>query len=632
MSPRSLVLSLAAALGLLAVVIFFVLRSTTENGTHDPDRQVPPTPSAATDTIDQTVATPTRPHDDPSAVVVASQDRGDSTAASSRDESALEPLPDPLASGALVVLVENSEGSPLVDRTVSITSGRSVRSEATNEEGAATFVELAAGRYDIFVTDGSHKLQAERSVTLRQEEEREVLYVWREASREVSGLITDNVGTPLSKISLSISPLRRTADETFLLAASSKRQVTTDGEGAFTFTGLPEGNYEIVVAATREFGVKRQNAMAPAEGVELVLFRTRQLTLEGRVITPEGDGIEGAWITVAGRRERQSTDDVGDFSFTLDVDIDFSKTLGLLVRKDGFRASEERLRYEDIQDLDVVEMEIQLDPIADFASLRGRILNSHGRPVPDESVFLRSPELKLRYYGRSDETGHFEIENIPAGEDYRLWIYPTSDYLDKIIHPVKIEVGDNDLEVILESLDLGEVRGTLVDVNGAPVPSFTFRVKSMQARGQFVDVTSDANGEFLVEDVPSGNLMFDTLSAPRLTVRGARLNPDDALDIRIPIGFGTGALEGLVLSADRRPVRGAKVAVEWSHREAPLTCRLTFEATTDARGQFDVEDVGHGSYRVLISAPGFQQFKETLEIEEGESKKDMTFMLSTRNE
>jgi hypothetical protein len=151
----------------------------------------------------------------------------------------------------------------------------------------------------------------------------------------------------------------------------------------------------------------------------------------------------------------------------------------------------------------------------------------------------------------------------------------------------------------------------------------------MQARGQILDVTSDANGEFVLvlDDVPSGSLMFDTLAQPRLIVRGARLKPSEELDLRIPPGLGDSEVEGVVLSQDRRPVRGAKLSVIWNQRQAPLMCELAFEATTGARGKLALGNLGHGSYRVLIAAAGFPPFADTFELSDGESKKDAVFML-----
>jgi hypothetical protein len=201
----------------------------------------------------------------------------------------------------LVVIIEDSDGDRLAEVPITIKTGRRKINATSDEEGEATFEALAPGNYEVFVGTGDDTLRAERDLELSNDEEMEVLYVHRDANQSVAGRVTDSLGNPLTQVPLAVALLRRTADETFLLGAFAQRRLLTRELGEFEFVGLPEGNYEIILDASREFAAKRLNVMAPADGIEIVLYQARAVTIQGRVLDPDRQVINDAWVTVSGR-------------------------------------------------------------------------------------------------------------------------------------------------------------------------------------------------------------------------------------------------------------------------------------------------------------------------------------------
>jgi hypothetical protein len=72
-------------------------------------------------------------------------------------------------------------------------------------------------------------------------------------------------------------------------------------------------------------------------------------------------------------------------------------------------------------------------------------------------------------------------------------------------------------------------------------------------------------------------------------------------------------VHGIVHDPQHRPIAGAKVTLRAGHSA------LTFTATTNAAGEFDVPSVPLGDYIVSVSNPGFAEYKQTLTVDSNAS-------------
>ena len=163
-----------------------------------------------------------------------------------------------------------------------------------------------------------------------------------------------------------------------------------------------------------------------------------------------------------------------------------------------------------------------------------------------------------------------------------------------------------ELEIRLERVASGTVRGRMVDPLGRPVPDFVFWLRSTKAQGRSVSVTSDGEGRFEAMDVPAGSLIFETRSLPRFTVKGFVLEPESELDATLVLDWGDAALAGTVLSPEGDPLPGAKVNLLWTHN-AESRQSVSFRHTvTDAAGRFSFADLSAGAHRIHVVAGAYR--------------------------
>lgn len=542
------------------------------------------------------------------------------------DPSPLEPLPDSALPGALSVFVEDASGDAVAELGVRVRLGTKESLARTDDGGEARFDELAPGSYQVFVRQGEEVLQAEQNVEVLSDDLVEFHYLLPENWHSVSGVVVDSLKNLLSDVEVSISSLNKVRGETLLFQASGVRSVRSGEDGAFEFSGLPQGDFEIFANAGQGFAQKRENVMSPAGELEIVVYRAKEIFVEGRAVDGQGRGISEVWVSVVNARERTKTDEDGNFELSVLVELNFGKPLAILGRKQGYRAVEERLDFEKIQENDTLEVDLVLEGVSSLSTVEGRLEDREGNPVPGEAVYMRSAEMKLRYLARSGDEGEFVFEDIPSSSDYRLWINPSELYRDKVVHPFNVHPGKNSVELVLDVVEINSVKGVFLDANGDPVPSYTFRVRSVQARSQAFVGTTDEEGQFLVEGVPSGNLLFHTISQPILRVRGAELNTDEPLEVEVVIGLGDETFTAVLVDNEGRPVSGAKLSATWIFRKEVLLSQMVFEGTADSDGQVVFEGLAHGSYEVRIRAPGFKTHEGEFKLSKGEAT-ELSFTL-----
>jgi hypothetical protein len=157
----------------------------------------------------------------------------------------------------------------------------------------------------------------------------------------------------------------------------------------------------------------------------------------------------------------------------------------------------------------------------------------------------------------------------------------------------------------------GTIGGIVVDeVTGGPITSAFVEFAPPTGDGARVGGFSDNTGEFIIGGVPAGDRMFTAQAAGYLPDAGTvRIVADAAgqnadLQIELVAGDTTIDVPGTVVDVfTQGPIEGAEVSIGGST-----------PAVTGPDGRFVAPDVPVGDQEVLVSAEGYENYHQTLQI------------------
>jgi hypothetical protein len=198
------------------------------------------------------------------------------------------------------------------------------------------------------------------------------------------------------------------------------------------------------------------------------------------------------------------------------------------------------------------------------------------------------------------------VPEVLSADDYVVMVRPEGPYRDYTRRELQVTERGLDLRIALHPQGRGTVSGLIRDTEGNPIPGFTLSVGSTSATRLVRQFTSDVTGRFFVDDVPTGDLLFETRSYPRLTVRGIRLRPNTEEVVELVLDWGEHRVAGQVVDSSSRPIAGGKVWLSMEYFHDGVQSRSTRMTTADADGLFAFTGLGPGRHLVRVDAPGFQ--------------------------
>ena len=169
-----------------------------------------------------------------------------------------------------------------------------------------------------------------------------------------------------------------------------------------------------------------------------------------------------------------------------------------------------------------MRLDARLEPIEQTLEVSAYLMDEQGVSVVGERMHLYSRRLNTQYQGISDAEGGVVLPAVLPSSDYRLSVLPKTRYETFMWPFLDLTVEPPPLEIVLESLATGRLRGRMVDVMGEPVPHFSMWLHSDQAQGKWIKVTGDGSGSFEVAEVPDGRLTLQTRSEPQFRTTGIR--------------------------------------------------------------------------------------------------------------
>ncbi|MEO8095714.1 MAG: carboxypeptidase regulatory-like domain-containing protein, partial [Pseudolysinimonas sp.] len=296
--------------------------------------------------------------------------------------------------------------------------------------------------------------------------------------------------------------------------------VTTQPNGAFTFTGLALGTYSLSVAETDDHPRAdvpnfTLTSAKPTRNVTILIppYLTGTASLAGTVVDgATGDPLAGASVFVSGVE--------GVRTGLVDVAADGSWTAGNLLGG-GYSVSVDVPGYVsksstvNLPDRGHLDLPIELLP-AD-ATITGDVLDGDGVAVPGASVEIRTsdPDVQNASLNADDDTGQFEAA-VAAGDytvifDGRLLGFALSE------QPVAVAAGASEVvHFIATDRNAGSISGRATTSSGAGLASICVSaIDPGDGSPQGEGGPTDSTGAFTVSNLDAGtySLQFGDCSS-----------------------------------------------------------------------------------------------------------------------
>ena len=183
----------------------------------------------------------------------------------------------------------------------------------------------------------------------------------------------------------------------------------------------------------------------------------------------------------------------------------------------------------------------------------------------------------------------------------------------------EVEAGE-EIKVVIELPRGFDVKGTVVDGEGAPVADADIAFSGMSPRSARVVTQSDAQGRFGLRSVGDGLVWVGATAPgyapspmPTLTgAEGAEVPVELVLDVR------GGEVSGLVLDPSGEPVPGAAVYADTPQkRRGSAWAPAPLRSFTDEEGRYRELSVAPGECQITVRTMGFAPWHGTVEVREG---------------
>ncbi len=236
------------------------------------------------------------------------------------------------------------------------------------------------------------------------------------------------------------------------------------------------------------------------------------------------------------------------------------------------------------------------------ASAWGSMSTTYGDVVASEKITLISESASQYYFETSDENGHFSFENIVPASDYRLSVSPKGMYKRYSMDSLAILNNQASLTIVLEPLELGTLKGKVVNIEGIVVPGYEMKMQSSLKTRWIRNLVPDIIGEFEIKNVPIGPIEFTKTFGQALMITGHEFSGDSQAAIELVVDVGYNELRGVVYDEFYNVVAGATVVLGWRHNYQGVYSVVTRRRTTSPTGEFLFQDLGIGEHELLVTS------------------------------
>ena len=390
------------------------------------------------------------------------------------------------------------------------------------------------------------------------------------------------------------------------------RKTRTNDDGFYAFPDMPAGVYMLGTEASAQFSAARLEVRAGVKNADLVLDIHRLVSLRGTITDPMGNELHQVRVMplVNGLPTGAVTDDNGEFA--LDVGVEnAANRFALRLQRDGYREQRYEISEADWTTDGGIQLAATMTPVYEHGTVAGSVSGPDGVQLVGDYVRLYSPSLQRNYKASINGAGEFLFAKVDVASDYQLWMRPTSPYRDFTEKNFAVEAGNIRRDIVLDPLDRSNrLSGRILDKNGEPVPNYTLTLRSMDASSQKLPVTSNSFGEFEIDGVPPGALVFETRSRPYHKISG--LYMDGVLtdrNVDLVINQGSHRMLGKVVNNSGRPIAAPKIYLTATSMKDGMRSNLSSTTSAGADGRFVFTDLASGQHTITVHAPGYESVR-----------------------
>lgn len=419
------------------------------------------------------------------------------------------------------------------------------------------------------------------------------------------------------------------------------KPVTTDEYGGYAVKGVGGGFVHSISVKAGGFMQARLSAMRPSDPVlwgqlqKVKLEDATENTLpdiplrKGRILT--GTILDKETRRPIPGAEVEMTDWVMGGSTTVADDNGVYKFAGIGDQANLRVAAEGYATFQDggwqgwrVPDGsgEIVRRDIELAP---GAIVEGRVRAKDGKPLVGALVRLETTETGRRawqarmrlqpFYTYTDKEGAFRFSGVPPMKlkaTAELQSYTASESKAR-----DVKAGDTVSKVDIEMVGAATYEGRVVARGGKPVTgahvtiakdpgASADRWAQWRALADGESTYTDANGRFLIDGVPTGDILIRVEAAEYATslTKHAAVKPGETISgkrIELSPAF---VITGKVLGPDGKPMAQAWVSVTQTSAPDGEPSPQTSGSRLETDGSFNVRNLGAGLYRIEVRTWG----------------------------
>lgn len=429
-----------------------------------------------------------------------------------------------------------------------------------------------------------------------------------EPGTRITGRVLGPDGAPVSRAGIS-----RVAESSAGPAARRNETVATDGDGNYVLEGIPEGEIELR-AIHQSFVTETKKVKVAGREMQVDFRLGRGADVHGVVVTETGAPVAGADVSTRSAAANSSgqsakTDANGTFRMS-----------GLADGRYSFYASKRGMVSGSVDDIAVgtgIPIRIELGA---GGTITGRVLGL--QPSELSVVQVVASNGSNRAHSGVSPDGSFSLDGVAPGST-RIWAEGTALMARRTSAEKVVDISSGSrVAVDLEFGPGHSVRGR-VTRRGAPVEgasiSFTPKDRSLPSGS----TRSDRAGNFEVDGLQEGDYLVRAFD---LRTMGSwsgehRVGDPGALDI----DMRGSRIEGRVIhSTTGEAIADATVTLESSNPDQRV---MSMPGRSDAAGNFVLDNINPGDYRLRVARSGFGQEVRELSVSDSPVA-DLEFRLS----
>ncbi len=472
------------------------------------------------------------------------------------------------------------------------------RSTRADETGSFRFSGLVPGDLELYADADGYRPSDPKRVSVAPRKVVHGVLLTLERGSVLDGRVVDEGGEPVAEARIRLA---------------SQRAVS-DVEGAFRLIGLPTG---LKTLRIEHPGFERldQKLFVEAGGNVLELVLRRGLSVSGRALTDEGDGIAGAQVVFEGRNWRDPrrfealTQEDGAFVVYGVVDGGYD----LEARAPGFAVTHRegalRVVGESVEGLEIV--------LKAGSSVFGQVLGLEFEELMGAEVFAADGDVVHR--GTLDHEGRFEVADLGEGS----WLLTASveGGRRETSRRVAVRRGGERLErdLVFDGVSL---RG-VVTYDGGPLPDTTVTVTGRGIAAER-SVVTDYQGVFELQDLEPARYRLSVSNARELLNHSRDVSVFGPREIRVDLQ--SAAVSGRVVSADgSRPLPEALVIFTQLLPGGDTGSMVSMVVSEE--GTFHVARLTPGRYRLEARKDSYAPSERFLEVRGGEDREGLEIPL-----